>query len=129
MSDWLDYQKLVASIYRDMEGNAIVTHDDKIRGRHTGIERQIDVSIRTNIAGHSLLIIVQAKHRNRPADVNIVGEFKSVIEDVGAAKGVLICSKGFTSPALEYGRTVGIDLCTAHDAQSRKWAIELKIPL
>lgn len=129
MSDWLDYQKLAATIYRELEGNAIVTHDDKIRGRDTGLERQIDVSIRANIAGHDLLIIVQAKDHTRPADVNIVGEFKSVIADVGASKGVLICSNGFTETALEYGKTVGIDLCTAHDAQSRKWTMGLKIPL
>lgn len=129
MAEWLDYQRLIASIYQDLEQNAVVTHDDKIPGRDTGITRQIDVSIRTDLAGHTILVIVQAKHLSRPADVNIVGEFKSVIDDVRASKGVLICSAGFTAPALEYGQRIGIDLCTAYDATSRNWALDLRIPL
>jgi hypothetical protein len=128
-STWLDYQKLVAAIYADFEEKATVTHDDMILGINTGKKRQIDVSIRTSIAGHDILIIVQAKDKARPADINVVGEFQSVIEDVRAAKGVLICSGGYTSTALEYARRLNIDLCTAHDAQHRKWALDLKIPL
>jgi Restriction endonuclease len=126
---WLDYQKLVADIYADLEPQAEVKHDDKLAGFESGIMRQIDVSIRTAISGHEILVIVQAKELSRPADVNVVGEFQSVIRDVRAAKGVLICSRGYTGPALEYGRKLSIDLCTAHDAQHRKWAVDLKIPL
>jgi len=104
-------------------------HDDKILGVESHIERQIDVSIRTTIAGHEILVIVQAKHLSRPADVNVVGEFKAVIEDVRASKGVLVCSSGFTEAALVYGRVSSIDLCTAVDAQNRQWNIDIKIPL
>src|SRR5262245_57358191 len=129
MPDWLDYQKLAADIYRDLEAAAVVKHDDKIIGVESGIERQIDVSIRTSIAGHDILIIVQAKDHGRPADVNVVGEFQAVIDDVRAAKGVLICSAGFTEAAIQYAKNRNIDLCTVHDAQKRKWAIDLRIPL
>lgn len=128
-SDWLDYQKLAADIYADLEQNATVTHDDRIRGLDSGIDRQIDVSIRTAVAGHEILIIVQAKDLARPADINVVGEFHAVIKDVRAAKGVLICSGGFSSTAIEYGRNLSIDLCTAHDAKHRKWALDLRVPL
>ena len=128
-SDWLDYQKLAAEIYAELEPCATVTHDDKIIGVESGIERQIDVSVRTTVAGHELLIIVQAKDLGRPADVNTVGEFHAVIDDVRAAKGVLISSSGFTKAAFDYARKLNIDLCTAHDAQKRKWAIDLHIPL
>lgn len=128
-TDWLDYQKLAAEIYADLEKNAVVTHDEKIKGIETGIDRQIDVSIRTSVAGHEVLIIVQAKDLSRPADVNVVGEFHSVIKDVRAAKGVLICSGGFTKPAIEYARNLNIDVCTAHDAHHRKWSAELRLPL
>jgi Restriction endonuclease len=120
---------MVADIYADLEPQAKVTHDDKIMGFESRIMRQIDVSVRTALAGHEILVIIQAKELSRPADVNVVGEFLSVIRDVRADKGVLICSGGYTGPALEYGRQVNIDLCTAHDAENRKWAVDLKIPL
>lgn len=129
MPDWLDYQKLAASIYADFEKNAAVVHNDRIQGIDSGIDRQIDVSIRTTVAGHEILIIVQAKDLGRPADVNVVGEFKAVIEDVRAAKGVLVCSGGFTEAALDYAKGLNIDLCSVHDAQNRKWAVDLRIPL
>lgn len=129
MPDWLDYQKLAAAIYRDLSPGAVVTHNDNILGFNSGAKRQIDVSIRADIGGHSILIIVQAKDLNRPADVNVVGEFKAVIDDVRASKGVLICSAGFSAKALKYANSLDIDLCTAHDATSRKWALDLRVPL
>src|SRR6266436_5934099 len=129
MPDWLDYQELVAAIYRDISPNAVVTHNDSILSLESRTKRQIDVSIRADLGGHGLLIIVQAKHLNRPADVNVVGEFNAVIEDVRASKGVLICSAGFTATALAYANNKNIDLCTAHDATSRNWALDLRIPL
>lgn len=128
-SDWFDYQKLAAEIYADLEKAASVTHDDRILGVQSGIERQIDVAVRTSIAGHGILIIVQAKDLARPADVNVVGEFQSVIEDVRAAKGVLICSSGFTAGAREYADKLSIDLCTVHEVRHRKWSADLRIPL
>jgi Restriction endonuclease len=129
MPEWLDYQELVAAIYRDFSPGAVVTHDDRILGAETGAMRQIDVSIRADLGGHRILMIIQAKDLGRPADVNVVGEFESVIKDVRASKGVLICSGGFTPKAMTYAKTLDIDLCTVHDATSRKWALDLRIPL
>jgi hypothetical protein len=100
MGEWLEYEELAARIYADLEPQARVKHNDMIKGQESGIERQIDVSIRDTIAGHEILVIVQARKRSRPADVNVVGEFASVIRDVRASKGVLICNAGFTSAAM-----------------------------
>jgi hypothetical protein len=129
MPDWLDYQQLAAAIYRDLSPGAVVTHDDHILGLTSGVNRQIDVSIRADLCGHSILIVVQVKDLGRPADINVVGEFKSVVDDVRASKGVLICSGGFSATAIEYAKGLNIDLCTAHEAASRKWALDLRIPL
>ena len=129
MPDWFDYQQLAAAIYRDLSPGAVVTHDDHILGFTSGIKRQIDVSIRADLCGHAMLIVVQAKDLGRPADLNVVGEFKVVVDDVHASKGVLICSGGFTATAIEYARGLNIDLCTVHEAASRKWSLDLRIPL
>lgn len=129
MSEWLEFEKLATRIYEELEPHACVTHDDRIVGQNTGIERRIDVSIRATVAGHELLIVVQARNQARPADVNDVGEFASVVKDIRASKGILICNAGFTRGAVDYARNLGIDLCSLHDAQSRNWSLDIKLPL
>ncbi len=129
MSDWLDYQKLTASIYAELEPGSQVTHDDMILGVESHILRQIDVAIRTTVAGHNVLIIVDAKNHSRPLDVNAIGAFASVVRDVRASKGVLVCNSEFTSTAVEYAAGLGIDLCTVHDAASKSWGMTLRFPL
>ena len=125
---WLRLEKLAEQIYRELQPDAVVTHDDKIMGK-SGVKRQIDVSIRANVAGHDLLIIVQAKDHKRKVDITRVGEFSSVITDVGASKGVMICNSGFTDGAFKQAKSLGIDLCNAFDAESRAWGSDLRIPV
>lgn len=125
---WLRYQKLAAAIYAQLEPYATVTHDDKIMGLETGNERQIDVSIRYKIAGHEILIIIQAKNFIRRVDVTKVGEFLSVIQDVRASKGIMICNAGYSSGAKQWAKNRNIDLCSLHDAQSADWPLKLKLP-
>ena len=129
MTDWLEYDKLVAHIYSELQPHARVAHNDKIMGLESGKKRQIDVSIRDTVAGHDLLIVVQAKNYTRPADVSVVDGFASVVKDVRANKGVLICNAGFTQGAKDKARNIGIDLCSLHDAQSRNWSLDIKLPL
>src|SRR5438046_2055348 len=80
---WRDFERLAARIYEELvPQGALVVHDDLIPGRLSGIPRQIDVSVRYEMAGHTFLTIVQAKDYSVPADVNTIGEFATVIEDV-----------------------------------------------
>lgn len=129
MSKWLDFEKMIAGIYQTLSPNAIVIHNDSILGFDSKIKRQIDVSIRFREAGCDFLIIVQAKTNSKPLDINTVGEFASVIKDVHASKGVLICNTGFTKAAQTFAESVGIELCSAHDAESKDWRTTLRIPI
>lgn len=129
MTKWLDFERLITQIYQGVSPRATVKHNDSIFGNSSGIHRQIDVSIRFREAGCDFLIIVQAKTNATALDVNAVGEFASVVTDVRASKGVLICNAGFSEAAKTLARNVGIDLCSAHDAQAKDWATTLKIPV
>lgn len=127
---WKDFEKLIAQIYSELSPQAKVTHNDKIRGVDSKTDRQIDVSIRFNIAGHSILTVIQAKdYRKTTADINDVGEFASVIKDIRANKGILICRSGFTQGAMDLAKNLGIDLCNIHDAKSRDWSLEITLPI
>ena len=127
--EWQEYEALIFKIYQELEPHAEVRHNDFIYGHDSKSERQIDISIRQNIAGHKILMIIQAKNIKRSADINVIGEFASVIKDVKAAKGVLICNKGFTKKAKEYAKDLGVDVCSVYDASSKNWTTELNFPV
>src|SRR6185295_16696420 len=71
--------------------DAKVTLNDKIRGLDSELDREIDVSIRLKVGDINLLYIVQCKDWVTKADIKILGEFSAVIQDVRAAKGLLLC--------------------------------------
>jgi len=129
MTAWKEFEQLAATIYQELLPYAQVKHDDQIWGNLSESYRQIDVSIRYSIGGHDLLAIIQARDKSRPADVNAVGEFATVIEDVKANKGILVCRSGFTAIAKSLAKNKGIEVCNIHDAQSRRWVLDIKFPI
>lgn len=129
MKKWKQFEHLVELIYKELQPDSKVKIDDKIRGFESGIDRQIDVSIKTRFAGSNILVIVQAKDYNAKADINVVGTFASVIKDVRASKGVLICNKGFTSGAKKLAKNLLIDIFSAHDINESNWGIDYKMPV
>jgi hypothetical protein len=129
LPDWKGFERLAERIARDLAPEATVTWDDHLPGRISEIDRQIDVSIRWCDAGRQYLTIVQAKDWGTPADVNAVGAFAAVVEDVEATRGVMVCRSGFSQSAKTFARNKGIGLYNLHDAESRDWCLELTIPL
>ncbi|UFH32815.1 restriction endonuclease [Chryseobacterium sp. C-71] len=124
-----EYELLIEQMYRSLEPNAEITHDDHIYDERAKISRQIDVSIKYQFAGTDHLIIVQAKDYKIKADIKVVDQFQQVIEDVNANKGILICSKGFSSAALNKAKSYGIECLTVYSALDKRWETILKIPV
>jgi hypothetical protein len=125
-----DYERFVYEKFRRFFADSTVTLDDRIQGKLSGRKRQIDVSIRFTVDGNELLYIVQCKDRGtRPADIIVLEEFSSVIQDVGAAKGFLICTSGFARSNYQYALTLGIELVTVEDIHSDRWKVDIQVPL
>ena len=125
---WAEFEKLAYDIQRELAGSADVTLRDTIQGVDSNIPRQIDISIRQQVGQYSVLIIVDCKDHRAPLDVNIVGEFVTVVRDVRANKGALIASRGFTEAALTLARTHGIDTFTLIDTANTKWHTYVTFP-
>lgn len=123
------FEKLGKKILKELSPKADVKWNDHIYGHDSKIKRQIDVSIRAEIDGHKILEIVQLKNWKNKANVNAVGEFASVVKDVRATSGILVCKSGFTSQAKKYAKNIGIKLINLHDAESRDWNQDIKIPV
>ena len=127
--DWKNYEQLSAKIYRKLSPDSVVTHDDSIHGHDSNGPRQIDVSIRSKVGSHDILVVVQARDRKRPPDINDVGEFASVVKDVRANKGVLVCRTPPTKRALAHAKSLNIDICSAFDINDRNWSDDLYVPV
>jgi hypothetical protein len=128
-SRWQDFEKLAEKILAELQPLAEVRWDDRIYGHLSAGNRQIDVSIRWTSGDDKYLTIVQAKDQGHPADIKVVDEFLSVIRDVQATGGILICRKGFSKRAEAYARNCGISLFNMHDAESLTWSQQLKVPI
>src|SRR5690242_20184353 len=125
-----EYEKFVYGKFRTFFPTATVKLNDKIPGKQSGLMREIDISIKFDIDGKSVLYIVQCKDRGkRPADIGILGQFSADLKDVGAAKGFLICTSGFAKTNYQYASSLGIELLTVEDIKSDRWQAHVEIPL
>jgi hypothetical protein len=124
---WLDLEKLAARIYAELEPGARVTHNASIVGTFSGASRQIDVLIENEELGTR--VVVDCKDHRRPVNIISAGAFASLLEDVEATAGVLVCNKGFSKATLTYAKKKGFDLARLHDVESRKWNLDVLLPI
>lgn len=96
---WRKYERQIhqelTSVFTDCE----FEFDDRIFGKHSRIDRQIDISIRGNIGGNKILGIIDCKHFSRNIDIKIIESFLGMLEDTKANFGLIITNKGFSSSA------------------------------
>src|SRR5437773_8601831 len=97
-----EYERFVFDKFRRLFADSVVKKNDHIRGHLSGLDREIDVSVRLTVASERLLYIAQCKDWKTPADIKVLGEFSAVIQDVRAAKGFLLCSSGFAQSNYTY---------------------------
>lgn len=129
MKQGKEYEIFIYEKFKDYFVDFTVTLNDKIIGKQSNIKREIDVSVKGKVNEIDLLYLVQCKDHSKPADVKIIGEFSSVIKDVKASKGFLICTSGFTKTIHHYAKNLGIELITIEDINSTKWKAEIEIPI
>jgi hypothetical protein len=123
-----ELELLVAKIQKQLAPGADVLHNVHLDGRDSGVKRQIDVLVREKIGQYEIKIIIDCKDYNKPADVNDVGAFNTLLHDVGAQKGVLVCPKGFTGAAKTMAERYQIDLYSPFDTDIHKWTVIATIP-
>lgn len=125
-----EYENFVFRIFSEYFREFSLKQNEKIIGNESGILREIDISIRGKVEDVDLLFIVQAKdYGNHKADINTIGTFSSVIKDIGASKGFLVCSSGFAKSNSAYAKTLGIELLSVEDIESNKWKATIGIPV
>jgi hypothetical protein len=116
---WKRFEELVAEIQKDLAPEGfVVTPNDKIIGLDSEAKRQIDVSMRGTVGQFDVLMILDAKDKNKPVDVKGLEEFMGLAHDVRAQRAGMVSAKGFTEAAKKKAKKVGIDLYTLIDSKN-----------
>lgn len=126
----IQYEIFVQNLYEVLlqdERFSTVEHDVKLAGKDG--ERQIDCLIRTAVAGHNLLIVIECRDYASRLDITHIDGFHSKLQDVNASKGILISRRGFSKNAQNKANRVGITLCMASDATEVLKSINVSFPV
>ena len=106
--DWKKYENEIYDTFKEIYPNVKISYNQKIVGRYSKVERQIDVLIEGRIAGKKIRLVIDGKYYSKNVDVKEVDSFISMIEDINAIQGILITSKGYSEAAINrayYGPT------------------------
>ncbi|MEP4534163.1 MAG: restriction endonuclease [Cyclobacteriaceae bacterium] len=96
---WQEYEKEVFEALCEIYPNCVIEFNDSIFGIFSLTERQIDFAIRGEIAGETILGIVDCKFYNENVDVKSIESFMGMAQDVNANFGILITKKGYSLAA------------------------------
>lgn len=110
MSVWKRYEKQIFDILRNKGPSCNFKKNDFLQGHFSGVKRQVDISIKGEIAGYEVVGVVECKCLNKKIDVKIVDSFVGFLEDVGATLGIIVTNKGYTNAAKNRAKIKGIKL-------------------
>ena len=93
------FQEVVAIIHEHMAGDAVVQESAELPHRVTGKLREVDVVIRSTVAGHDVIVSVEATAGGRKADTEWVERMIQKHRNLPTSKLVLVSQAGFTEAA------------------------------
>jgi hypothetical protein len=106
ITKWLDYENRVYDLFRSTGCHC--TKDiivQGVRGHH-----QIDIVVDLNTTESAHRWLIECKNWVRPVGKREVQAFKTVIDDVGADHGYMLCEKGFQKGAVDMASASNITL-------------------
>nr|WP_262896720.1 restriction endonuclease [Fulvivirga marina] len=98
--DWRNYEKQIFNNLGQKFPGCSITFDDSIFGIFSKTDRQIDISIRGELAGNKILGVVDCKYYSKKIDVKAVESFLGMLEDLNANIGIMITNDGYSQAAI-----------------------------
>lgn len=99
--DWREYEKTITEELQLRYPEYQITWNVQLIGNLSGVKRQVDILIEAKIGGNKFLTVVDAKMYNKPIDVKDVEEFLGFVKDVGAHRGLMVTTIGYSVAALK----------------------------
>ena len=98
--DWKQYEDEIYGELRRRYPAVPITRNAKVFGRISQTFRQIDILIEAQVLDSPVRMIVDAKKRSKPVDVNDVESFIAMMADVEAHRGILVSTSGYSKTAV-----------------------------
>lgn len=121
MEKWRILERVVALLTTEKydDPDLTVIPNAKITGIISNRKRQIDVLVDYRFEQNlKRRLIIDAKERKRPIDIKEVESFEGLMKDVGAQRGVLVCTNGFTKAAKRRAQDyIGIEIIPAQQLE------------
>ena len=112
--NWQELQKESASLFRSLGCEAKI--EEKIEGAR-GVHK-IDLLVKYRAIGMESVWIVECKNWNSNVSKEKVLALQSIVQDVGADKGILISKQGFQSGAIRCAENSNIILTDFQELQT-----------
>ncbi len=130
--DWLTFEEITTNVYQLLFSkipNATIRHNQKVYGRNTEKNRQIDVLIEQSLPGGGVMTIaISCKHFKSKLTIPKIDEFISVLDDINSNKGIIITKEGYSEHSKKYAKNKGIEICTLKSIKQKEWKNDLTIP-
>ena len=107
--NWRDYQSAVAGVFRKLRCD--VEEDARVRGARA--THKVDVDVQFRRLGIGCRWIVECKLWQRRVEKSHVETLKSIVDDIGADRGILFSERGFQPGAHDAASRTNILLQTS----------------
>lgn len=98
---WATYEEQVFELLKEHFPAAEIARNVHARGLFSKRKRQIDILITEQTPAGTLKTVVETKFFKRKVDVKAIDGLSGFVEDVGANRGMLITTGGYTKAALK----------------------------
>jgi hypothetical protein len=116
MKSWKKFELAVRDFVAALDPNATVRHNVKLPDLDTGKPRQRDVWVESTICNiFPVKVLISCKRWSRKINEQDVDTFIGELRSSGAHKGVLYTFTGYTSPAIDKGKKLGISCCKLYN--------------
>jgi len=117
------FQRVIFAIQCSVAGSATVTESKTFPSHVPGTtqEREVDIVIESELAGHSVVVGVECTSTTRPVDAMWVERLVQKHEQLPTDKLVLVSEAGYTHDALATAKHYGVEALSLDEAVTVDW--------
>lgn len=109
------FQAVVFAIKQHIAAGAAVTESEELADLISGEKREVDICIKAQAAGHSVIVSLECRDHKRPQAVGWIEEMQTKHSRLPTDRLVLVSSSGFTPKAIAKAKSFGIETVVPKD--------------